>query len=402
MNKLYICLDDIIDNKNVYVNLFDKKIQITSKETEEPKGTIDSGMVKDYITNLRCNNRKAVIGVVTTYECNLCCTYCYEKGFQNRNLILTEEICLNIIRYIKEYIHLYDLSDLRILFTGGEPTLKKDAIIKISKEISNYCQRLNINFCFSIVTNGTIDFIDIIPQLRSYGLDIVQVSLDGPEEIHNKRRLAGFNAFKKSISFISQLTSIENLSIIIRTNVDGHNAKYIDAMLSEISQYIEGRNVFFDFVQTEEPLCNRNNKISEQKKEVNDMLEAYRSIRKFGFKLVKVNPFHRECANFVEEGCFVDPGGEIYKCGGMLGHETESICNIKNITCLKDYVRKYIDAKVYDECLSCNLFPICGGGCIYQKHYSEQCNDEYKKQVQLKLKTRTTLYLAERNIINIK
>lgn len=401
MDKLYICFDDIIDNKNVYVNLFDKKIQIASKKTEGPRGTLDNEMVQNYITNLRCNNRRAVIGVVTTYDCNLCCTYCYEKGFQNRNLAITEETYSDIVKYIKKYICLYKLTDLRILFTGGEPTLKKDIIIKISKEISSYCHKLNINFCFSIVTNGTINFIDIVPQLCLYGLDIIQISLDGPEEIHNNRRLAEFNAFQKSVSFISQLTNVAQLSVIIRTNIDEHNAKYVEDMLSEISPYIEGRNVFFDFIQTEEPLCNRNNEVSKQKKEVDDILKAYRSIKKFGFKLVKVNPFHSECANSVEEGCFVDPSGNIYKCGGMLGNGKESLGSIKNTSSLKENVKKYIDIKVSDECLSCNLFPICGGGCIYQKHYGKQCNDEYKSRVLLKLKERTILYLAEKDIINI-
>lgn len=402
MNSKYVCFDDIIEGSRVYVNLFDKEIKITHSNDKLSGEKLGDYTVADYLRVQRSSNHKAIIGVVTTYNCNLRCSYCYEKGYQNRNLVMDCCMVHRIIEFIKAYIRAYNLTDLRIIFTGGEPLLRKDLVVDMAKELNAYMREGSVSFRFSIVTNGTIDFSEFIPLLQSYGLDLVQISLDGSEEIHNLRRKATFNAFKKSLDFISKISRYKEITTVIRTNIDDQNIGDIKNMLEVLKASTESENLLFSFVDTEETICEREDSLKSNKNIISsNILSAYELIKKYGFKSINISPFHHGCMNIVEEGCFIDPSGAVFKCGGMLGHQSEMVGNVDDLKKLVCSVKKYIDIKIKDECHDCSLFPACGGGCIYQKHYNVACDIVYKERILSRLRNRTIIYLSEKEIIKL-
>lgn len=125
--------------------------------------------------------------------CNLNCKYCYTKKTKN---ILTNEQILDFIERYDSYLNSQNMKLKSILFCGGE--------VFVLKEFTDLINRLSKkNIFITVITNGTIDRLDEIEDPSNCQL---LVSLDGPEEIHDKNR--GIGNFKKTIKFIKHAISL--------------------------------------------------------------------------------------------------------------------------------------------------------------------------------------------------
>lgn len=150
-----------------------------------------------------------------TYRCNLNCVFCA------RNSIKSEELNTNqIIKCIEEF---RSLGTEFWGFNGGEPLLRKDIGNLISA-----CRKLNIRT--SLFTNGTL-IPERINDIR--GLDLILVSIDGPQDIHNKIR--GENAFERTLRGI-EILQRNNKKFIIVTVINKDNIAYLGEIL-KIAEY---------------------------------------------------------------------------------------------------------------------------------------------------------------------
>ncbi len=399
-NQNYIEFNDIINSKIVAVDLFEKKILIKNFYGNEFDAQnylkTSNKNIRKYIYNLRERKKNITFTIVTTLNCNLSCSYCYEKNYKNISQVLSNNKCFEICEYIIKYINYYKAERVKIIFTGGEPLLNKKAIFYIMEFFSNKKILPDVLFKFSIVTNGTISLS--LPELKflnEHGLDLIQVSLDGSQEIHNKRRLAKFNAFEKTKKFLFD-NSKYDFSIVIRTNIDEENIAYYADMLDNIKE-LKNKNVMLSLYQTEKPICERciNNFTN---KDQSILLTAIDIAINKGFTLVPQKLFFSACISIVEIGQFIDTEGNIYKCGGMIGHKNEIVGNINNFENMLYNVSNYIDKKLSDDCYTCKMFPLCSGGCIYNKYYTIGCSKEFKASIYNKIRNNLILYLKKEKL----
>lgn len=400
----YIEFNNIFDSKIVAVDLFEKKISI--KNLSEKNFDQESYLkpankdIKEYINNIRQKHKNITFTVVTTQNCNLSCTYCYEKKYKDINKILTKNKCNDICQYILKYINYYNSEKVKIIFTGGEPLLNKEAIFYIVDFFSNNNISKKVLFTFSIITNGTISLSkEEFRYLNNNGLDLIQVSLDGPKEIHNKRRLSNFDAYQKTKDFLLSCSNFDFLTVI-RTNIDNENIDYYQEMLNNLNE-LKSRNIIFSLYQTEKTICDRCITTS-YKQDQNILIRAMNITVNSGFNLYKQNLFFSACISLVEVGQFIDTQGNVYKCGGMLGHKEEIVGDIYNFEEIIINVRKYINKKLSEDCFNCRMFPICTGGCIYNKYYNKDCDPHFKMNIYNKIHNSLILYLKEKGYKGIK
>lgn len=398
----YILYPDIIDKRIVSVDLFNQKIRID--KGHDMIVNLESNLnppktdVLNYLNTIRRHPKGAVFGIVTTYACNLSCVYCYEKSYQKQSDMLSAKLSKDICEYIIKYINYYQFNSAKLIFTGGEPTLNMDTILFITRVLFEYFKSVNTKFSFSIVTNGTINISKYFSELKNYGLDLIQISLDGTKEIHNTRRCSNFDAYGKTLNFIEECVK-NQIQSVIRTNIDDNNIRCFEGMLNDI------RNLDKDFLtlslyQTEKTICDR--KVGENDlSNMNNILKAYSIAKSYGFRISKYNPFSAGCISLVTVGQFIDPNGSIYKCGGMIGHDNEIVGSIYNFQKMIKGIEKYIDQKITNDCIMCKMFPACTGGCIYKKHYTQQCDKKFKLYMYKKIQAGIELYLADKDIIKV-
>ena len=141
--------------------------------------------------------------------CNLDCHYCYyldkSEIYGGRELVMSYEM---LEKCIKEYISANDVQEVTFNWHGGEPLiLGLDFYRKVVELEQKYCgDKLVHN---TIQTNGTL----MTPEFASFFKAndfLVGISIDGPEDIHDKYRKdkGGAPTFRKVMRGINLLYQV--------------------------------------------------------------------------------------------------------------------------------------------------------------------------------------------------
>ena len=130
------------------------------------------------------NKDVMTLTIAPTLNCNFDCHYCFE----NKEIGQIDDVIEDkILQLINNNINKIKL--LRINWFGGEPLLAKNKVMSITRAIDRICKNNNVSIQFSIITNGyNIDEI-IAKFFKEYKFKNIQITLDGPREIHDKKRI---------------------------------------------------------------------------------------------------------------------------------------------------------------------------------------------------------------------
>lgn len=135
-----------------------------------------------------------------TNRCNLKCKYCYHNFLSKEDNIEFSEISAEIILKICNDVISFLNSPINITFTGGEPLLRAEDLLFVLDKLRLYKDKIS---CISIITNGTLIDNSIAKAFSvtcpSLYLDI---SLDGPENIHDYQRQSTNGNFSNVLSGI--------------------------------------------------------------------------------------------------------------------------------------------------------------------------------------------------------
>jgi len=134
-------------------------------------------------------DKKPVVVWNCTQRCNLKCVHCYAKS-EDRDYSgeLSTDEAKTMIDDLAEF------GAPVLLFSGGEPTLRRDLV-----ELMNYAKSRGMRVVIS--TNGTLISADKARAYTDVGLSYVGVSLDGGRETHDAfRGIPG--SFDKAIAGI--------------------------------------------------------------------------------------------------------------------------------------------------------------------------------------------------------
>ena len=315
---------------------------------------------------------------ITNYSCNFACSYCYQDQYNNPNQELSIELIDSFFRYIqsefagrKKYITVF----------GGEPLLNSPKQKVLLKHLIKNANDSNLEICF--VTNGyTLE--EYIPILKSGKIREIQVTLDGTETIHNKRRFlkGGAGTFDKIVKGIDECLK-NHVPINLRMVADKENIDNLPelAQLSidrgwTTSPFFKtqiGRNYELHHCQsTNDKLFSRISlfeRISDLVRQHPYILQFYKpaySVAKFLFENGDLpDPLFDSCPACKTEWAF-DYTGKIYPCTATVGKADESIGTFyPSITHKTEIINEWErrDVTSIEDCKDCNVQLACGGGC---------------------------------------
>ena len=160
-----------------------------------------------------------------TSACNLHCTGCWAAEYGNK-LNLTYDEMSDIVKQGKELgIHFY-------MFTGGEPLVRRDDIIKLCKE-HNDCE-------FLAFTNGTLVDQKFCDEMKSVGNLMLAISLEGSSEVNDFRRGEGvYGRVMDAMDLLKENGLIFGTSICYTSkNCESVTSReFIDLMVSKGCRY---------------------------------------------------------------------------------------------------------------------------------------------------------------------
>lgn len=359
-----------LENENLFKSLYEDGF-IIDYECDE------LSILKHRLNISRYSKDSLRLTIAPTMDCNFNCFYCYEKGRNlENNDYMSYEIQEKLINFIKKRSD--NIKVLDIVWYGGEPLLEFEIIKDMSKRIIELCSSNNINYNAMIVSNGYLlknfepkEFLDI-------GINTIQITIDGPEKIHNERRTL-LNGGETYLEIIRNITNYQDhMDIVIRINLDKINANYLEDLVKNFKKYNIHKPIF-----NLAPVTNYNNPTDETcltteefvifSREFNNICKRY-GIQSKSNIASRVSSF---CDADSLNAFVVDNKGYIYKCWQNIGVKSLSINNLvgdnkKNSTLYFDYMA--YDATEDNRCKQCVYLPICMGGCPHNRRENlERC-----------------------------
>uniref|UniRef100_A0A7C4YDI8 Radical SAM protein n=1 Tax=candidate division WOR-3 bacterium TaxID=2052148 RepID=A0A7C4YDI8_UNCW3 len=174
---------------------------LLGKETKETakKFNIEEEKINKYILNMMETIKKNLKNIISStpskdvisrlninvaHACNFACKYCYAgHGLYDSPI---EEVMSSEIAQITAEFFLRNFEKIKgVVFFGGEPLLNIKAIEKICETFDKYVKENPPEF--AVLTNGSIFNNDIANVLSKYHI-AVNISIDGPQEIHDNLR----------------------------------------------------------------------------------------------------------------------------------------------------------------------------------------------------------------------
>ncbi len=152
------------------------------------------------------------INIHITDRCNLACTYCYSNFYKRHNPDISLE---NVRRIVDAFC---DMGVMEVSLIGGEPFLHP-----AFPDIVSHIRGRHL-FC-SAVTNGSFIATHLDTAKK---LDMVCVSVDGPEEINDITR--GRGSYRKAMEGL-RLCADNGINRSIRATLQKHNLHCIEHLV---------------------------------------------------------------------------------------------------------------------------------------------------------------------------
>lgn len=149
-----------------------------------------------------------------TQRCNLSCIHCRCRSDETGEVgLFTTEKAKALIDQISDWVQPV------VVLSGGEPLLRKDIF-----EIASYGTKAGLRMCMA--TNGILVNDDVCEAIKSAGIKMVALSLDGPNaEVHDQfRRVHG--AFEGVVSAARKFKQ-HSIPFLINSSFTERNKDYI-------------------------------------------------------------------------------------------------------------------------------------------------------------------------------
>jgi uncharacterized protein len=336
----------------------------------------------------RASSRPLRIVFCPSYSCNLRCTYCFQTDLpSNPNKFMSSKILDDSINAAKELSKERSGKVDSVELFGGEPLLLKNK--SALKKIFKFAQEKDAPI--TIVTNGVLagDLIDVLLPVKEKIL-MLQITVDGPAEIHDKRRIfpSGKGSFDKISESIDKLLK-NNIRANIRVNIDNTNIGYLPKFYEYLSKKKWLKHPYFNIMLalvTDHSTLDYDDVIIPEEKLLEKLIKIYDKYPEleetFGFykfkplrhilDLIKgapnVSPKFVNCESNLLEMIIFCPDGYIYACGESLGHPEYAIGKFSpNIEFYPEKKKLWTERTILniEKCRKCKFAPLCGGGCAF-------------------------------------
>lgn len=329
----------------------------------------------NYRHNLQKYNSE-MLGItwLTTWGCNLDCTYCFEGDNKNSMVKSTTSDIDILCKFIEKNHQRTKFKFLALTLFGGEPMMNFKGIKYALPIIKKFCDSNDIKLVINIVSNGLLLTENNLNFLVEHGLEAIQITIDGSKDMHDTKRIYpnGIGTYTRIIEKLEYLKeNYSNLNTVIRINIDRENFGDIDILLEDLEKR-ELNKLMIDFgiIRDEAVSCGNISNICYPDEELGGILYSlWLKAIKRGF-IVKTVPAKRfmYCGLNQENNFTFTPEMGLYKCWEQLGDETHRYGYLNEDGEMVIENEKYFEwmnknPTLIDECRDCKYLGNCGGGC---------------------------------------
>jgi uncharacterized protein len=345
-----------------------------------------------------------------TLSCNCRCTYCFQKHIRAPKATASMDHLKGFCNFVDSFIECNPNRIVTCELFGGEPLMTKNKPL-----IEAYFEWLTSrNLSTVITTNGSevCDYVDILLARRRH-ISAVNLTVDGPEDIHNARRPIKHtqNAFA-TIEKIIDILIEGRVPVAVSMNLDSENIDFLE----ETMKYIVTKELtshpgqfYFYICKVADHLKNsyREACLNEGELLCRVLPVLKRTPRRLlnvtqvsflrilsnlahGFGLISQPSekgrarFHHCCASSPVDTYYFCPDNLVHRCSFAIGSSDMAIgtfdANQTNINSTLKNWRERAFFKI-EKCRRCSIGPVCGGGCIIDGNsgrLEESCAERFE------------------------
>jgi uncharacterized protein len=311
---------------------------------------------------------EATSGVIyfsPSLKCNLQCKYCLIgeeielPNAENVNEMSREDV-IQSAKWIIEVAKHHHIRNVTVILYGGEPMLSHNSNMLLINTL-NEIRIDDLEIGFKLITNGYGFDRNQILELKDIGIKSIQITLDGPPEIHNSRRY-GANKAKTFDTIINNalfLTSLK-VNIIIRINVDNTNVTYLKDLIDILHKHNLQKYAMLHFNLVDPSNFSSDSGYNEE------TTSSFSDIYKYAFeKGFNIGKWRRYCSLNSKYFFTIAPNGDIYKCSNFINIKDRIIGNIYTGIPKDD-----LAGEINENCLKCVHVGHCNGGCEVMRQTS--------------------------------
>lgn len=319
---------------------------------------------------------KSLVLWVTT-DCNLNCKYCYADAGKIQDYMSFETA--------KKAIDSMEDFPLKIQFAGGEPLLGLDLIEKVCIYVED-----RKSTSLHIQTNGTLIDDRFIALVKKYKIKL-GLSMDGVPKINESQR-GNTRELIQGIYKLKENNIYVNInSVVTKENVE-HLVKLYDLLL--VMGNVRGmaldllrntgrakENDDICLIPEEKQIKDIINKLNQHSKEMGEKFGRkiiIREIEEAKYRLQNKSSIEAYCYASIGRSYIVQPSGDIYPCGSLVGDKNYRIGHVDNkeewkMVCLK--------RPQNNKCKICEYRQSCAGVCpsrmISSDNFPIDCSIKY-------------------------
>ena len=325
----------------------------------------------------RADTTSMTLSFIPTYACNFRCPYCYELGHNKIPGKMDERMMDVIVEFVRNCHAVEGFKSLSVQWYGGDPSLALDVVQALTEKLTRFCDAQGIAYDAMMLTNANVIDEPEAQLIADCRISSMFLTIDGPEEIHNKRRVAanGSNSYERTIQ-AARLLRERGLKIRANMNADKVTLPlYADLREKLLAE--EGIELTFGKLNDyghffgRAPFCRPDFDLYDHEEFFRAQFEEFAKLPHSAEEMREMlRPPGRFCTGQANNYFVIDLLGNVYKCDGWVGDREHVRFNL-----LDDPSTWKLDEVSFDptrdaRCSACNLMPLCLGSCIWERELS--------------------------------
>jgi uncharacterized protein len=308
--------------------------------------------------------------------CNLACTYCFTPPTTgpNKRLMSKETAQKAVIMLASRWRESSYLDAANITFFGGEPLLNREVLEHTVNFAHEWTRETGVPFGFKMSTNATL-LTDADIRFISREQIRTQVSIDGPQRLHDRHRpfVGGKGSFGPAMRNALRLLRASTAPIMVRATMAEGTYEFPEIMDFFVDQGFKS----ISLRPSEENNHAGNGGGEFESSRFQELVDlSVRSVLRAWKHGVWCDPYNENmdlmrvghvkpfvCA----AGCMalcVDPEGWVYPCHRFQGYDEYKLGNVRSkvdFTACQRFLP--LDTKDIPECSQCWARRLCCGCC---------------------------------------
>jgi len=202
------------------------------------KESIDEKAVLKMMSMLgRYSSEQFHLVIMPTMACNFACTYCFQ---QEDTELMSFELQQALVKWVETRLKV--ANNFQVGWFGGEPLLGFKCIDYLSGEFMRLCDKYDVEYGAAMSTNGYLMDQKVIDRFADWKLRHVQVTLDGPPDIHNQSRLLKNAMHDTYDTLVGNLEKVyetyPDFVVMLRVNVSEESIKHVPRFFDNLPEVI--------------------------------------------------------------------------------------------------------------------------------------------------------------------